>query len=255
MLQAHSPLWYGLWVGPNVLLLVLAALLWQRRDHKLYASFLTLAIVGALGQLILCAADVVPWINPRTWWYLFWGDLLVEGFLKVAVIAAIFDNALRAYPSIGNLGKVLIQGLGAFLILAAAVLAALAPHDSDYRIVSGAHLLEQSIYLVETGVLVFIFLFAGYFRLRLTRPYFGISVGLAISACVHLAYWALMSNGGLPDATRYRLDFMIMGAHLFAVLLWSYYLLVPHKVPVEIVAVPQNDLAKWNRELERWLQQ
>src|SRR5580658_1538328 len=85
---------------------------------------------------------------------------------------------------------------------------------------------------------------------------FGISFGLAISACVHLAFWGLIANTTLPNPTRYRLEFVPMGTYHFIVLLWSYYLLVPHKVSAEPPPVrPDHNLALWNRELERLLKQ
>ncbi len=155
-----------------------------------------------------------------------------------------------------RLGRQLIRGLGVVLVLAAALLAAYAPMDNIVGIIGGAHLLEQAIYLVESGLLLFIFLFAGYFSLRLSRPVLGIALGLAISACVHLACWAVLANGGLPDWKRNILDFLNMATYHACVLMWFYYLLVPGKVVAKsAVPLPENNLAVWNRELERLLQQ
>src|SRR5271165_2246383 len=165
MLQAHSLLWHYLWVAPNILLLALAVVLFRRRDHKLYPAFFAFAVVGSLAELISYLADISPRVSPQEWWYVFWASLLVEGLLKFAVVAEVFSHTLHDYGAIAKLGRRLISGFGAALIFAAAIAAALAPHDSRFGIVYGAHLLEQTIYLVETGLLVFIFLFAGYFRL------------------------------------------------------------------------------------------
>jgi hypothetical protein len=256
MLQAHSWLWHYLWVAPNILLLLLAALLWRRRGYKLYPAFVAFAFVGAVAELISYAADIATWVDPIAWWRVHWTCLMVEGLLKFAVVAEIFSLTLHDYSAIARLGRVLISGLGALLIFTGAIAAAVAPHDSRYGIIYGAHLLEQSIFLVETGLLVFVFLFAYYFRLRMKRAVFGISFGLAISACVHLAFWGLIANTTLPNPTRYRLEFVPMGTYHFIVLLWSYYLLVPHKVSAEPPPVlPDHNLALWNRELERLLKQ
>lgn len=254
MLQAHSLLWHYLWIAPNVLLLSLAWMLWRRGTNRVYPAFFAFALIGAIAELVCYAADVARWVGPRTWWYIFWAALLVEGLLKFAVIGEIFGHAFRDFDSIARLGKTLIRGLGAVLIFVSALAAAFAPQDGRFGIVSGAHLLEQTIYLVETGLFLFIFLFSGYFRLRLSRPIFGMSLGLAFSAAVHLAFWGLIANGGLPNATRYRLEFLIMGTYHFVVLLWIYYLLLPTKVQLTpMTALPENNLAVWNRELERLL--
>jgi hypothetical protein len=46
-----------------------------------------------------------------------------------------------------------------------------------------------------------------------------------------------------------------MATYHFAVLIWFYYLLKPGKVALKSApALPENNLALWNRELERLLQ-
>jgi hypothetical protein len=140
-------------------------------------------------------------------------------------------------------------------VLAATLAAAYAPQDGRFGIVSGAHMLDQTIYLVESGLLVFTFLFSSYFHLSWIRALFGIILGLGISACVHLATWAMLANGGLPDSKRVILVFLNMATYHVCVLIWFYYLLVPGKVLVKpSVPLPENDLDVWNRELERLAQ-
>jgi hypothetical protein len=142
------------------------------------------------------------------------------------------------------------------LVLAAALAAAYGPKDSIFGIVSGAHILEQTIYLIESGLLAFIFGLSFYFRLSFNRPLFGITLGLGVSACVHLAAWAVIANAGLHDQTRYLLDFLEMATYHLCVLIWFYYLLVPGKVVTKsAVPLPENNLDVWNRELERLVQQ
>jgi hypothetical protein len=64
-----------------------------------------------------------------------------------------------------------------------------------------------------------------------------------------------MANGGLMDK-RHLLDFLNMATYHVCVLIWFYYLLVPEKsVTTSAVSLPEHDLAIWNRELERLLQQ
>ena len=47
-----------------------------------------------------------------------------------------------------------------------------------------------------------------------------------------------------------------MATYHLCVFIWFYYLLVPAKATVKPkVSLPENNLAVWNRELERLLQQ
>lgn len=264
MLQAHSLLWHYLWVAPNAFLLLLALLLLRRGFHKKYPFFFTFAIVGALGQLIVYATDVIPSVTPGTWWLIFWAGLVIEGLLKFALIGEIFGHIFDPYPSLARIGKFLIRGVGAALVLAAALAAAYTPQDGLFGIVSGAHLLEQTIYLIEAGLLAFIFILSSYFHLSLIRPLFGIALGLSISACVHLATWAVIANGGWANSTRSRLDFLNMATYHVCVLIWFYYLLVPGEARGETRALSidppkgpshKEELELWNRELERLVKQ
>ncbi|MFZ0319308.1 MAG: hypothetical protein WAL56_09290 [Candidatus Sulfotelmatobacter sp.] len=256
MLQAHSLLWHYLWVGPNVFLLGLAILSCRRKLYRQFPVFLIFAFVVAGEQFIVYAADVIPSVSAATFWRVFWAGLLVEALAKFALIAEIFGTVFGQYDSIAELGKRVIRGLGVVLVVVATVMAAYAPIDNlRYSFISHAHILDQTIYMVECGLLVFIFVFAGYFRLRWKHIPLGIALGLSVSACVHLGTWAVMANGGLLDK-RYLLDFLNMATYHACVLIWCYFLLVPKKIATtSAVSLPENNLDIWNRELERLLQQ
>lgn len=255
MLQAHSFLWHYLWVAPNVLLLVLSFLIWKRGLHQQLPVFFAFALLSAFCHLAIYAADISPSVSAENFWRVDWASLLIEGPLKFVLIAEVFAQIFGSYTSVVRLGRFLIRAVGVLLVLSAAVAAAYAPKDSLFGIISGAHLLDQTIYLIESGLLLFIFLFAAYFRLKPTQPVFGIALGLAISACVHLATWAISANGGLPPSRRVVLAFVEMATYHACVLIWYYYLLVPQKVAAQpAVPLPENNLDVWNRELEKLVQ-
>ena len=254
MLQAHSFLWHYLWVAPNLFLLVLAVFLWRRRAASQFPVFFAFAILSSVGQLAVYAADIVPSVDPTTFWLVDWGNLVLGGILKFALIGEIFALVFGSYASLARLGKTLIRWVGIVLVFAAALAAAYAPKSETFGIISGAYLLEQTTYLIECGILVFIFLFSAYFHLSWPRRVFGIALGLSVAGCVHLATWALIDNGALPNSTRLILVFVNMATYHACVLLWFYYLLVPHKVATKsAVPLPENNLEVWNRELERFV--
>jgi hypothetical protein len=255
MLQAHSLLWHYLWVAPNVLLLVLAALIWSRRLQKQFPIFLIFALGIAMEQLALYVADILPSVGPIAWWRMFWIGLLAEALLKFALVGEIFGHVFGLYSSVAKLGKLLISGVGAVLVLLAAVVAAYTPKDSIHWMIAGGHVLEQTIYIVECGLILFLFALVAYFKLTWSRSSFGIALGLGISACVHLATWALAANGNFSAQYRTLLDFVHMAAYHVCVLIWFYYILGPQKSTTKSpVTMPEHNLELWNRELERLLQ-
>lgn len=255
MLQAHSIFWHYLWVAPNLMLALLGVVAWRRHLRRQVPMFVLFALVVPLCQLSVYAADVSPRISAENFWRLFLIALIVEGLLKVVLIAEIFAGVFGSYPSIAKLGRSMIRTVGAVLAMVAVLIAAYAQKDNNHWLIAGSHLLGQTIYVVESGLLLFIFLFASYFRLAWNPRSFGIALGLAISGCVHLATWALMANGGASAYSRNLLDFLNMATYHVSVLIWSYYLLVPQRKPAtSAVALPEHNLELWNRELERLLQ-
>jgi hypothetical protein len=254
MLQAHSFLWHYLWVAPNVLLLFLGFLSWRRGLHRQYPAFLAFVFVGAIEQLIVYAADVLPWVSADTFWHVLWIGLLVEAVFKFILIGELFAHIFGPYPALAKLGKTLIRVVGVGLVFAAAAAAALSPVSNSHWIVAGPHLLEQTVYAIESGVLLFIFAFSAYFQLPSNRTALGICLGLAISACVHLAVWAISTNNSSTEVST-LLDFLNMATYHACVLIWFYYLLVPPRFATKsAVSIPEHNLEIWNRELERFLQ-
>ena len=253
MLSAHSLLWHYLWVAPNLLLLILALILWRRRAHRDFFAFFVFAIIGSLEQLTLYACDVIPSVSATTFWNVLWTGLLIEALLKFILIDALFGRIFGPHPPVARLGKILIRSVAVLLVLAASLLAAFSRVSNPHWIVAGPHLLEQTIYLIESGLLLFVFVFSAYSKLRSERVALGICLGLAVSACVHLATWAFSVNNGSPQVSVY-LDFLNMATYHVCVLVWFYFLLLPHKVATKsAVSVPEHNLEVWNREMERLL--
>jgi len=253
MLQAHSLLWHYLWAGPNLLLLALGLLAIRRGIYREFPFFVGFSVIASIGQLVVYAADASPRVTPGTFWRLFLGTILIEGLIKFFLIAEIFGNVFGSYAAIAELGRGIIRVTAVVLLLSAVAGAAFARRDNSNWLISGSHLIQQTVFIVETGLLLFIFLFGWHFSVQWKPRSFGIAAGLAISSCVHLATWAVMANGGMFDK-RYLLDFLNMATYHLCVLIWCYYLLVPHKKSTPpSVSLPENNLAIWNRELERLL--
>jgi hypothetical protein len=254
MLQAHSFLWHYLWIAPNVLSLILAGCIGRRGIQKQYPIFFGYLIFVSLEGLCLYALDVSPIFSAITWWGAFWSGTIVEGLLKFAVVAELLRHLLHSWPAIAKLGRNLVSGAGAALVLFAAMAAAFAAPDNTPRLVGGAHILSQTLYLTEAGVIVAIFLLATYFQIPWGRITFGIAVGFGVVWCEHLAIWALVT-GGLVRNRAWE-DLANMGTYHVCVLIWFYYLLVPQAVAVKsAVLLPENNLDVWNRELERLVHQ
>jgi hypothetical protein len=255
MLQPHSFLWHYLWLAPQVLQLALAVILYRRGFHRQYPIFFAYLIFGAVGQFVLYGMDVLPSVSEDDWWLAFSVGLVAEGCLRLALAGELLSHLIRKRVAIARTAGRLMSLVGAFLVLVATMTAAYAPVDShQFALGYRAHLLQQTLYMIECGLIVCLFLFASFCHATWNRTAFGIALGRGISSSVHLATWAIMANGGL-SSSRYLLDFLNMATYHLCVLIWMYYLLVPKKATAtSAVPLPENDLELWNREVERLIQ-
>lgn len=230
--------------------------LWQRGLHKLFPFFLAYLTFGAIEQFTLYTMDVVPLGSVEAFWRAFFAGAIIEGAIKFAVIGELFFHLLRSRPAIAKLGRRLIGGVGAAVLLLAVAAAAYTPIVHRPLIsISRAYILLQSSYVIDCGLALFLFLFAAHFKLIWNHRAFGIALGLGVVWCEHMAVWALNANGALLNKS-YLLDFLNMATYHVCVLNWFYFLLVPEKVTTtSAVSLPENNLDVWNRELERLLQQ
>jgi hypothetical protein len=255
MLQPHSLLWHYLWVAPDVLLALLAFAMHRCRLHRQFPAFFLYAIFESVGGAIVYAIDVSPSLfSDRTYWWSYLFFLLIEALVKLIVIGELFTHLVRRYPALGGFGKTLISSLGIVLVLAATIIAAFA-NPTPFWLISATRILGRSTSLVQCGLVFFVIVFAAYFHLTWERHAFGIVLGFAITGSVYVAHWALMTDWFFGSKS-YLLDFLVMATYHACVLIWFYYLLVPQKVLTKsAVSLPENDLAIWNRELERLLGQ
>jgi len=254
MLQAHSILWHYLWIAPNILCLVLAAIVFRRKVHKQYPVFLVYLIFAGVEGTCLYAFDVSPKISGKTWWVAFWVGTIIEGCLKFALIGELLHHLLRSWPSIAKVGRNLVSGVGVFLVFIASVVAAYAAPDNTPWFIGGAHVLSETLYLTVAGLILSLFLLAAYFHIPWERTAFGIALACGVVWCAHLAVTALIAGGVARN--RDWEDLARMTSFHVGVLMWFYYVLVPQRIARKSLApLPKNNLDVWNRELERLLQQ
>ena len=151
MLQAHSFLWNYFWVAPNLYLLALGVLMWRRGLREQVPYFVAFALVIPTLDLARFVLDVAPRVSPETFWIFSWGAIIVESLLKFLVIGEAFSRVLQLYPALARLGKILISGFGAVLVLLAALAAAFSQDPNQTRLVAGFQVLAQTQYSPSTG--------------------------------------------------------------------------------------------------------
>jgi hypothetical protein len=227
--------------------------MWRRRLHRQFPAFFSYALFEAAGGGLIYTVYINPSVPNTAYWWSYLVFLTIEVVVKFIVIGEVFTNLLRSYPSLVRSSKSFISVVGVLLIFAGGLIAAYANHAS-FWLVSAARILGRSVSVVQCGLILSLFILAARFHLTWPRPVLGITLGFGIVASVYVAYWAVLADWLLGQKS-YLLDFLIMGTYHLCVLIWCYYLLVPHKSAITSAgALPENNLAAWNRELERLLQ-
>jgi hypothetical protein len=275
MLQAHSFLWHYGWVAPSLLTLGLAACGFFRGLHRRFPAYFAYLIFVSIEQLTLYFLDISP-ASPITWWRAFWAGTILEALLKFSVVAELLHSLLNPWPSVAKVVRNIVSSAGVFFVLLAGLTAAFAAPDNTAWLVSGGHVLSQTFYLTQAGLIISIFAVAAILRIPWERRAFGISLGFAVVWCGHLAIWALVSGGVVRN--RGWEDLANMATYHLGVLIWYYYLLVSKKStstkpkdkdkhrqhpPTDPPSSShgsseenqQETLEDWNRELERLIHQ
>jgi len=254
MFQRHSFLWHYLWVAPDLLFGVLAIILWKKGWHKKLRGFFFYAGFQAIQCAVLFPLDHVEGISGRTYWRVYLASELLEAVVVFVLISDLFADVFGSYAALARVGKLLIRWAGGLLVIVATVVTAFAPIDRRFWTYGAVNVVQEAMYIIVSGLMLLLFASAAYFSLAWKRTTFGIALGLGITGCVHLATWGLGANGLFKGSTF--LDMVDMATTHVVVLMWFYYLLVPARVVARTEGAPlDNNLAVWNRELERLLQQ
>jgi hypothetical protein len=243
MFHPHSLLWHYLWVGPHVLQLLLAVLVWRKGFHRLSPIFFSYLIYEGIEEIALYLIDVLRVGSYQFWWHSCFAGMLVEGLVKLAVVWEVCHHLTRHRKATARSSNRLLALTAVALIALSAFAAAHAPNVAKPLFVAQVHILAEMVYIVMSGLWLFTFLFAARFRLAWTRHDLGIALGGAISACVHLGTSGLFANNGrLPKG--YLLDFLNMATYHAVVLIWFYYLLPPPALSLAATIHDENSPEK-----------
>src|SRR5260370_23023275 len=98
MLRALSLFWHYLWIATNLLLAVLAALMWRRALHKRFPVFWIYALFEAIQWAILYPLDLLPSVAPQNFWRAYWLSLLMEALAKFLLASESPTFIVRSHP-------------------------------------------------------------------------------------------------------------------------------------------------------------
>ncbi len=248
----HTFLWHYLWIAPYALQIAIAVVMIRRRLLHEFPVFFTYTAFQVVQGVTLFTLDHSASVSATHYWEVYWVSLVVNAGLRFALIYEISSHVFRNYPGLDKLVEVLYRWAAVLLILVAVAVSAHARIDDRYWFLTGAHVANQGVDVVQAGLVMFLFLFSAYFKLSWRSDVYGIALGLGIFSSIDLATSAIRASIG-PQPGNYVFDFITMATYHCCVVLWLIYLLLPESSRHVVKDLPADNLQQWNSELERLL--
>ena len=250
----HSVLWHYLWIAPLIFQGLIVFILIKSNRFREFPAFSLYTLFELVLGSTLFVMDHSPAVSPYRYWYIHSVGQVVSIALRFAVIYEIFSNVFRIYPGVWQLSRLLFRGTAVVLILLGVAVSAYSPGEDTYRLFAGIHLLNRAVSLLQSGLLIFLFLFSSYFGLSWKNLAFGIAIGLGVFSSINLAIEAIRIWVG-PGVRNYIFDFVTMGSYHFCVLIWLLYLVAEEPARQTVETLHKGNLEHWNAELQRLLLQ
>ena len=238
---------YSIWIIGGVGNLLALALMMRRRLAGEFPYFFIYLLFHVIEGILSVA--FYRYFGRTSWPYLYeWWTAQALGLgLRFAVIYEIFSQVFRPYEGLRRAGAAGFKWAAAALVLVALIAAVAGPSNEPTFAVTGALVIGRSIDVVQCGLLALLFLFASYFALTWRNYVFGIALGFGVIASMELLAAALGTQfGAVSDVLLATLPRV---AYAIGTIIWAVYLLSPEPSRMEIKALPQHELEKWNQEL------
>jgi hypothetical protein len=253
----HSFLWHYLWLPPYALQAAVAVIMIRRRLARDYPAFFVYTVFEPVQGIVLFGLDHtvranVKGVTANHYWICFWVFLVASIALRFAIIYEIFSHVLLNYRGLWELSRVLFGCTAVVLLVIAIAISAYGPANDPHPILGAVHVVNRAVSVMQTGQLLFLFLFSSYFRLSWRSYTYGIALGLGIFSSVDLATSAIRASLG-PAPGNYVFDFITMTTYHCCVLLWLVYVLAPESSRQMVNTLPGDNLEHWKVELERLL--
>jgi len=139
-----------------------------------YPPFFAYTVFQIVEGGTLFVLDHIDAVSGDQYWLTHRVCQMFDTALRFAIIFEIFSSVFGKDPGLKQLTRVLFRGAAVVLLFAAIAVAARAPDDGTPAILSRVHLLNLSVDVMQSGLLLLLVGFASYFGLSWRSPAYGI---------------------------------------------------------------------------------
>jgi hypothetical protein len=239
-----SALQFVLLVVATSLQVGMAVVMVVRKLHTRLPLFFAYTVFHVGGVAVMTLATRLTYAD---YFYVYWSMEVLDSAISMLVIQEIFAVVLSEYESLSRLGELLFRWGTAIIVGIAVLTTAGAPGADPDRLVAGLTVLQRSVGLVETGLLLLLFLFCRWFGLTWREHVFGIALGFGLMASLVLGAGTIRTHFGAGADRIY--GYASPAAFTLAVMIWAVYVFLPERRYAPEQKSRHDDLREWNRAL------
>lgn len=214
--------WYTLWLLPAVIQACLVFLMVRRKLRQEFPLFFSYTVFQVLAFILKFAAFHRSQLE---YFYVYWVTSALSLVFGFAVIYEIFQHVFRPYEALRQLGKVLFRWAVIVLALIAIVMAMSSPPTGNANLIMQVVLtMERSMRVTQCGMVLFLFLFAGFLGVSARHHIFGIALGFGFFGGMDLLAITMLT---LRTPSAATVSLMRSVAYNATVLLWAWYMARP----------------------------
>ena len=206
-----------LWIAPHSLLLVVAFLMWRRGLHKsspIFFSYLLFEFLQfcLLFTMYLRDAPASAYITVDV--YARAGGIA----LRFGILQEMFESPLAHNPRLRRTMARALNWVTVSLVLLASIFIGSIYYNSPGHRLLHAYVSAQALNVAQCGLLILVFLWHRFLRLRMSPFVFGIAFGMGLWASLEPLIQAWKDSYAVPNSSLP--DFLQMGIYHCAVLIW-----------------------------------
>jgi hypothetical protein len=240
---------YAMWLGGAVLHLTILTIMARRkllRELPVFSAYVIFSLATSIATFVIHETQ-----GYAAYFYAFWSKEAVLNLLMFGVVYEVNEHVFKNYVALRRLGTLLFWSVGLFLLLLAMFTAVSSPSKGASQLVTGIATLERSVLVIQVGLLLFVVLFAGYFKLSWRHCIFGLALGFGIYAALQLIAVSLRAH--LGDSANLIWGKGSVLAYAAGAIVWTKYLSVTESTIVELRGPQKEELEKWNQALTQLL--
>src|SRR5579859_6341740 len=223
--------------------------LWQTREYRAYHVFFLYSIFIIIRSTINVSLRFFD--QWEYWFYFYWFTEPVVVALSLWVIYASWLHLFADYEGIRALGRRILITSAVILSVVAIIAASMQSLGKLPSIYAPLAKMETAVRMIQSGLIITLFLLATVLGLPWRRKHFGILFGFGMYASLYMLANALILR--LGSAFFLYKDMFTVFAWVACQFLWCCYVFQPAEAE-SFAALPSSiPLEKWNRALQELL--